>query len=67
MYSTSELKSMLFIDIETTAQHKTLNDLNDLRKSISTLSNIEHIVLPSNKTRPPIHSGIKSMSDNSLL
>ena len=37
MYSTSELKSMLFIDIETTAQHKTLNDLKSSNKGLHDL------------------------------
>ena len=37
MYSTSELKSMLFIDIETTAQHKTLNDLKGSNKGLHDL------------------------------
>jgi len=37
MYSASELKSMLFIDIETTAQHKTLNDLKSSNKGLHDL------------------------------
>ena len=37
MYSASELKSMLFIDIETTAQYKTLNDLKSSNKGLHDL------------------------------
>ena len=37
MYSASELKTMLFIDIETTAQYKTLNDLKSSNKGLHDL------------------------------
>lgn len=37
MYSSSELKSMLFIDIETTAQYETLNDLKSSNKVLHDL------------------------------